>query len=254
MHGAPLVFSTALTLASLGCTLASDLDGLQGGGAAAGAPAAGGSGAGGSAEPSPCAMGAIVGVCGASEKCTLSIPGQGVAAGWECGPAGPTAAWNTCSLDADCADGLWCEQGTGVCKPWCVDAATCPAGAACIAARQSDGTAIPGWTVCTAHCRPDNPGARCGTNATCIMLTIDDLDGPRLEGDCAASGGKKAGCLCQASADCAPGLACDPSDSKCHAWCETGGICAGGSQCGTQVVAYDETGFGQCAAPMCFNN
>lgn len=202
----------------------------------------------------PCEAGAVVGDCDAGKKCTLAVPGQGLAGGLVCGPAGAGQAWSPCTSDAACDDGLWCEEASGVCKPWCEDASLCPDGAACVVARRAEGTAVSGWRVCTAHCRLDNPGARCGMGANCVLRDIDDEGTVRPEGDCAASDGKTAGCLCQTSSDCAPGLRCDSNDLLCRAWCDAGGTCAGGSSCGPSLATYDGTGFGQCPVTMCFNN
>ncbi len=230
--------------AAASCTLVTDFDRLRSEGTGEG---------GGGAPPAPCAEGLVRAACAEGAKCTLTSPAEGTSAGFECGPRGTIEAWSACEADAECADGTWCDAATGVCKPWCSSRDDCPSDAACVSARRGDGTAIAGLTVCTAHCLPTAPQARCGADATCVLVTIDDPE-PRLEGDCAAAGDKSAGCLCQEDVDCKAGLRCDVDDGRCRAWCTIGGTCAGGAACDAAVETYAGNSYGQCDPPTCFNN
>lgn len=239
-----LLLGTITTAAS--CTLVTDFDRLRGGGGSNG-----GGGEGGEA-PAPCAAGLERDACGEEGKCTLVNPAQGTTGGFACGARGAVEAWSGCASDEDCADGTWCDEGTSVCKPWCESADDCPADAACVVARRADGTAVSGLKVCTAHCVPTAPEARCGADATCVLLEVDDP--PRLEGDCVLAGDKRAGCLCAEDRDCEAGLRCDADDGRCRAWCSIGGLCPGGASCDTAVTSYAGESYGQCDAPTCFNN
>ncbi|NUP10223.1 MAG: hypothetical protein HOW73_29590 [Polyangiaceae bacterium] len=236
--------AVAAVSASVGaCTLTTDFDRLRGTDDSAEG------GAGGEAPTNPCAGGLWPDVCGDGLKCTLATPSQGLDGGITCGPKGSAAAWSVCASDADCADGTWCDASTSVCKPWCTDAGDCPSGAACVSARRTDDTPVPGLTVCTAHCRPDAPTARCGPGANCVIVSSGSP-----EGDCAAAGETQAGCPCSKDADCAVGLRC-ASDRTCRAWCslDEAASCPGSFTCEQPSVAYDGTDFGSCSTLSCPN-
>jgi hypothetical protein len=219
-----------------------DFEGTGGGGAG---------GAGGSGAGNPCAAGLVPNACGEGQKCGLIAVAQGLEGGAACMNAGSQEAWSLCRDDTECSDTTFCEPAAGVCKPWCDESAdTCPLGAACIQARNGDGTVLPGLSVCTAHCNPDAPDARCGPGVSCVMVPVSE---GAEDGDCVATAGRGAGCPCNATTDCDPGLRCDLALGECRAWCKVGSTCPGGPACSTVIVEYEGEELGQCPPPagMC---
>ena len=210
----------------------------------------GSTGTGGGGAENPCAAGLVPNACTEGEKCGLVSLDAGLDGGAVCSDAGTEEAWNLCAEDADCVDTTFCEPEAGVCKKWCVDSTTCPLGAACVQARNADGTALAGLLVCTAHCDLDAPQERCGPGVSCVLVSVfGDLE----EGDCIATAGKGAGCNCNAATDCLPGLRCDLAEGECRAWCKVGSMCPGGFACSTVIIDYEGEELGQCPPPggMC---
>jgi hypothetical protein len=175
------------------------------GAGAAGGPAGGAGGAG----PTSCSLWPeSAAICPASEKCTVVNESTGATA---CAPAGSVPAWARCVADADCQARLWCDHGTGVCKPLCPTMVHCPAGGNCLAAAASGGGPIPGLQICTSHCDPRNANSCNQTNGTTNCLY-------GYEGfDCFASGTSLYPSSCSSFLDCGPPHTC--WGSICRPWC-----------------------------------
>ncbi|MBW2528412.1 MAG: hypothetical protein JRI23_29825 [Deltaproteobacteria bacterium] len=171
----------------------------------------GASGGAGGSGPTSCSLwpeGADS--CPESQKCTVVNESTGQT---QCVPAGAVPSWARCATDADCQSRLWCDHGSGVCKPICQSEGQCPAGASCVQANAPGGGAIPGLQICTAYCDPLNPLSCNQSNGTTNCLYGN------LGFDCFASG--TSGLL----AGCSGFLSCGPPNTchlgLCRPWCDT---------------------------------
>lgn len=186
-----------------------------------------GGGMGGSL-PTDCTL-FSTGECGPGRKCSIVNPTTGEAG---CIDAGDHPPWSRCSVDTDCGEGYYCpeaEGGEDTCHPICNGKADCndPASECAVATHQ--GTAIPGFGVCTANCHPTN-GAPCNNTrgaVNCVPTSVGNMSGLL---DCAASEGKMFDNLCETSRECGLGLVCLVSTGACTFWCappnnSSNGIC-----------------------------
>jgi len=237
-----LVF-TAFAVFTSACLVVNDFDDLRGGAGGDGPVTAGAP----NPPPDPCGGAFVRDACGPDQKCTLKSPNLGISGGVECGPSGSTPAWHACEIDADCADGAWCDRYSSACKPWCANFTECSEDASCSSARRLDGTPLPGVTVCTAHCNLELDTV-CGPGLNCV---IEDLRAP--EGDCVKAGDVAAGCYCDPTKACIRGLRRDDADGVCKEWCIFGqpATCGGGSGCGSTIVTYGGTNFALCQDTEC---
>lgn len=209
----------------------------------------GGGHAGGSGGSGPCTLGEP-GSCGSGQKCSVVDPVVGTVA---CVTAGAGAAWDPCTVDADCAEQTYCDALTGICKPLCFDAADCPAEGRCVPAVISLGEPIAGLSLCTAACHPLS-GEPCSDGAACVAHNPGD-DVTAL--DCVAAGAanEDAACATQTAtssrSDCMPGLMCVVvgGQPSCKRWCTSPGTqaeCEAGETCTDAGVSHMSAAFGVC--------
>jgi hypothetical protein len=199
------------------------------------------------------------GSCGRGQKCAVVDVALGAPAGLGCVEAGPRAAWTRCLANEECAEGLWCEDYTAVCKPICANGNQCGTGAQCVEARRGDvpePVPIPGLRVCTSHCDPSN-GMPCD-DAQGLTTCYYDTD--LVEFDCASSQGLSSGAVCDHPIHaCDRGLICvfDEAfgDSFCYEWCtppdQTQATCTGNlDSCYpffSPTIEREGTPYGACA-------
>ncbi len=154
----------------------------------------------------------------AGDRCTIADEETGDTI---CSPeaASPTPVFSHCVDDSECVKGTWCDHRTKVCMRFCAKASDCGTGK-CYSAQDASQAAVPGATVCTADCDPEDAAAICGGGATC-SYNQSAFGGY----DCVYTGGTvPAGSSC-ASANCAPDLVCvsDGTTKTCHEWCHEAG-------------------------------
>jgi hypothetical protein len=189
-----------------------------------------------------------IGECGMGEKCSIVDEALGVPAGVGCMEAGPRPMWSKCLANAECADGLYCDVITEICRPVCQNGNACPAGAQCIPASDQAGVnQVPGLGMCTAHCHPQTavPCSNANGSTTCFY------DTEIAEFDCIWTANSVAYTDCDSPTDCGRGLVCATTfQTYCAPWCEPVGATSGCSpfSCvSTQpAVDYDGTIYGFC--------
>jgi hypothetical protein len=237
-----------------GGTTTSHLDG-GGGTAASGAGGGGahGGGAGGGGGAGPCALGTY-GSCGAGKKCTVVDTSTGATG---CITAGPHQAWSLCAADSECEELTYCEKISHVCKPLCVDAASCLGDGVCLPAKITYSDFVTGLSVCSSDCDPLS-AVPCDDSygpSTCQIVNIPSGIGF----DCIASTDGPVGTACTPedlddyTTECADGLACIGSgqDLHCLAWCTPIGAqaqCSSGVMCtalGMEVL-HQGVSYGYC--------
>jgi len=154
--------------------------------------------------------------CGPSGRCTIVDENVGTLS---CVPlaAAPLTRYAACPSDQDCPAGTWCDQRTRTCAPFCTKASDCSPGS-CVSARNSSQQAIPGLTVCTAHCDPE-VATPCGAGATCAY------DLMALDFDCFVAGNGGEGASCASASECQIGLVCvgNGTTNYCRLWCHDAG-------------------------------
>ena len=130
-----------------------------------------------------------------------------------------------CTSGKDCGAGNYCEPGSKVCKPGCLETADCAPSLRCVGATAS----APGRCVqCTAATEgTDCPGQRCDAAAgACVdCLTNHDCPGqPGQDIHCAPMH-KCVQCLVDADCPAHETLVCDAAANKCVRGCRTDAQC-----------------------------
>ncbi len=148
--------------------------------------------------------------CGAVE-CAAGLRCIGPADAKTCQPPGGSAA--PCDVDADCAAGLQCQDGS--CAAPVADGGACQGKGPCGALSACLGG------VCAAA---KDQGAGCAMDDDCLPgLFCAEV----LAGVCKGPGAE--GAPCQGHASCLPGLACDQASGTCVARPPIGALCVGGA-------------------------
>ncbi|MCC6900935.1 MAG: hypothetical protein IT377_18300 [Polyangiaceae bacterium] len=167
-----------------------------------------------------------------------------------CQPAGAGQAGAPCAGAADCAPGLACvtEGTTGVCRPYCCEAATsCGAATFCAVRPLAVGSGQPPLAVpvcvpaddCSLdepYPCPPNKQCKCKPGTACALVKDDGTT------SCVVPGNGRSGDKCP----CAAGFVCSKTTSTCFKLCST---TTATPDCGTGkclVVAGLPEGFGVC--------
>jgi hypothetical protein len=176
--------------------------------------------------------------CGAGLTCAVNC----MARQGQCVTAGATAPGGLCDQhgNADCTPGTQCFTYSGpqctvpVCLKFCKTDNDCGSGSVCQGnvSCPLDGGVVPtAYHTCTFACDPRG-GATSGCPAGLHCFVVDAMD----QVDCACTAAtqvKTEGQSCLRGSDCAPGLICDSSTTKCQRVCKRGvsGDCLTGQSC-----------------------
>lgn len=147
----------------------------------------------------------------------------------------------SCTSDAQCAAGQWCEHRTSVCKPICTSGNDC-GGSKCTPGLTTDGFKIAGLSVCVVDCDPVAVSP-CGSGATCDY----DQSPPIKALDCFRAGSKMHLDTCTEQPECAPSLVC--ALGSCSNWCAGDSDCPGFELCyafDSFMPTHDGTQYGWC--------
>lgn len=164
---------------------------------------------------------------------------------------------DVCRADADCPDGLYCDEASGDCVAGglCNADDDCDAGFICDRAR---GTCIPGSRTCVTH-------GDCAEGRACVDDECTPTSVCGLDGDCSDAG---AGYVCDERGTCVPGSSCSaatcmngvcidgtcrPNDQVCqfNRDCGTGRACVN-NECTELCGAGRECPTGQeCVGGLC---
>lgn len=171
--------------------------------------------------------------CGPNETCEVTNETTGATS---CVTAGSATLGRPCTQTGDCLAGNTCMYGA--CRPYCSKAGTtCAVGGTelCTDVIGDDDKPMPNLSVCTIQCDPRVPSAVCGTNA-CEWFA--DYYAPNNKiSDCNFGGTKGALEVCEVTADCKAGLACNDHPKygpECEKWCRIGQTpsdCSAGFTC-----------------------
>jgi hypothetical protein len=188
--------------------------------------------------------------CGEGQKCSIVDETAGVPGGVGCIEAGPRPAWSRCLANVECADGLYCDTVTQICRPVCQRGNDCEATTAqCILAMTQDGMdPIDGLGVCTAHCHPET-GVPC---SDAHGFTTCFYDTNLTEFDCIWTSNGVPFSECFDVTDCGRGTVCiNAFTDYCAPWCTPTGQISGcenftSCQATNPTVMYDGTTWGFC--------
>jgi len=192
--------------------------------------------------------------CGAQLTCAVNCAAmQG-----QCVTAGTAAPGGLCSQhgNGDCTPGTQCFTYSGplcsvpVCLKFCKtndDCVTAGSGSICqgnVSCPADGGVVATAYHTCTFACDPRGTATTgCPSGLHCFVVdTMDQVDCSCTE----ASRTQTEGQPCTLGSDCAPGLLCDRSTTKCQKVCkrtEGGTDCAPGQSC---TALTNDTVYGVC--------
>jgi hypothetical protein len=162
--------------------------------------------------------------CGANQTCDVDYPTKSTGETICVQSTANGGLASHCTQTANCAPGLSCWGG--VCRPYCanegVQCNTQGTGV-CEQLHDANNAAIPNATVCSLHCRLDDPSTCGGSTEGCIWLGGNETDCADLYSYNTIS--------CSAQKPwCAPGYEC-LQNNTCAKWCQVGQGYCGGMYC-----------------------